>query len=240
MAKLLIITPFYNVDYLLEQAIESILQQTYKNIQLVLINDGSTDNSYEVAKKYEDRSNVTVIDNNDNQGPYNRINQALELYKDKEWDLVHFHDADDVSDLTRFEKIIQFFDQNPKMLACKTTFVRVHYPSNEIAYENGRQHITTSEGIAFYRRKVFEEIGYFDKTVYSGDTEYYWRLQAWINHNKLDYYLGEHKDVLYIAYLRGNNNLTVSIPIQNRAPYYNRIFKDIQFMAQTGNFKRTL
>ena len=48
-----VIVPIYNVENYLKKCIDSILCQTYSNLEIILVNDGSTDNSYEIAKKFE-------------------------------------------------------------------------------------------------------------------------------------------------------------------------------------------
>ena len=53
MEKVSVIMSVYNSDKFLKEAIESILNQTYKNIEFIIIDDGSTDNSKEIIKKYE-------------------------------------------------------------------------------------------------------------------------------------------------------------------------------------------
>ena len=52
MTKISIIIPVYNTEQYLEQCIDSILNQTLKDIEIILINDGSTDKSYNILKKY--------------------------------------------------------------------------------------------------------------------------------------------------------------------------------------------
>ena len=58
--KLLVIIPYYNVEKHLEEAIEGIIQQTYQNWHLVLIDDASTDNSRKVAEKYKDNKKIIL------------------------------------------------------------------------------------------------------------------------------------------------------------------------------------
>ena len=155
MNKFLIIIPYYNPGDCLEEAIEGILQQHYQNFHLVLINDASTDNSNQIAKHYKNDKRITILDNTENRGCYYGVNKALEQFKNGEWDYWHFHGGDDVSDLTRLDKINTFLNQNINIVGLKTTYVRVHYDTKKIAYENGKPHITTSEGCAFYSKKVF-------------------------------------------------------------------------------------
>lgn len=242
MDKILVIIPIYNVEKYLEGAIESVLQQTHKNFELVLIDDCSTDNSYKIAKSYEHLDNVTVLKNDKNKGCYYTRNRGLELFKDKEWDYFTIHDGDDVSDITRFEKILKFFNDNPKIIGSKTTAARVHYSTGEVDIENGKPRIHPSDGIAFYTRKAFDTIGYFDNTRFSGDTDYLWRLQAWINSNKKDYTLQNHTECLYIAYIR-DDNLTVKFPIggQSRQEYFQKKMNEIyNVMIPNNNFYREI
>ena len=49
-----LIAPFYNGEKYLERFLKSVLSQTYYNVQFILVNDGSTDNSYDIVKKFED------------------------------------------------------------------------------------------------------------------------------------------------------------------------------------------
>jgi len=240
--KILVIIPIYNVEKYLEGAIESVLQQTYKNFELVLIDDCSTDNSYKIAKSYEHLNNVTVLKNDKNRGCYYTRNRGLELFADKEWDYFTIHDGDDVSDVERFEKLIKFFKDNPKIIGSKTTAARVHYSTGEVDIENGKPRIHPSDGIAFYTRKAFDTIGYFDNTKFSGDTDYLWRLQAWIQTNKKEDILQDHIECLYIAYIR-EDNLTVNYPIsgKDRQDYFRKIANDINnIMIPNNNFYREI
>ena len=137
MKKLLVIIPIYNKEEFLEGAIESVLQQTYKNVELILIDDYSTDNSLKISKSYEHLNNVTVLHNPQNKGCYYTRNKGLNYFKNKEWDYFTIHDSDDISDINRFETIINYLNSNPKTLGLKTGFVRTHYDTKEVDTLNG-------------------------------------------------------------------------------------------------------
>ena len=68
MNKLLVIVPIWNKEQFLANTIEGILQQTFTNFELVLIDDFSTDRSLEIIKPYLDKPNVTLLQNNENKG----------------------------------------------------------------------------------------------------------------------------------------------------------------------------
>lgn len=86
-----IIVPVYNTSCYLEKCIESILNQKYNNFELIMVNDGSTDNSLEICKKYESLENVYVFDIV-NQGVSHARNYGLKNAKGK---YVVFVDSDD-------------------------------------------------------------------------------------------------------------------------------------------------
>tara|TARA_B100001094_G_scaffold274093_1_gene280847 strand:- start:2586 stop:3311 length:726 start_codon:yes stop_codon:yes gene_type:complete len=240
MKKLLVIIPFYNVEAHLEEAIEGVLQQTYQNFHLILIDDASTDNSRKIAEKYKEHKKVNILYNTENKGCYYSVNKALLYSSNHEWDYWHYHGGDDVSDLTRFEKVMGFLEENPKIMGCKTTFVRVHYDSKEVDILDGQPHIGTSEGIAFYSRIAFENLGYYDNTRFGGDTDYFWRLGSWIHKNELDYQLGEHKECLYIAYLRKTNLVIQYDWTHDRPNYWKKSQEEIEIMEKRNDFYRDM
>lgn len=94
MEKLIsIIIPVYNAEEYLPQNIESILQQDYSNIELILVNDGSTDNSLEVMKKYQNNDSRIIILNQKNSGAPTARNYGLDYSKGH---YIQFVDSDDV------------------------------------------------------------------------------------------------------------------------------------------------
>lgn len=87
-----IIVPIYNPGNFLERCINSIINQTYKNIQIILVNDGSTDGSLEICKKYEKIDKRIVLYNQPNKGVSIARNKGLDLAKGE---YVIFVDSDD-------------------------------------------------------------------------------------------------------------------------------------------------
>lgn len=110
MEKVSVIMSVYNSDKFLKEAIESILNQTYKNIEFIIIDDGSTDNSKEIIKKYEKiDKRIIFIENKENIGLTKNLNKAIELSSSN---YIARMDSDDVSDVTRIEKQIDFLQKN--------------------------------------------------------------------------------------------------------------------------------
>ena len=98
--KISIIVPVYNSEKYLEENIKSILNQTYKNIEVIYINDGSTDNSLNILKKYKGK---IIILNQKNQGAPVSRNKGLKIATG---DYVMFFDSDDILNENAIEVLI--------------------------------------------------------------------------------------------------------------------------------------
>lgn len=89
--KVSILIPLYNAEYYIAETIDSIIKQTYKNIEIIIVDDGSTDNSYEIAQNYASEK-VKVVQQA-NKGACAARNKALEL---STGEYIVFFDADDI------------------------------------------------------------------------------------------------------------------------------------------------
>ncbi|QBO37078.1 glycosyltransferase [Periweissella cryptocerci] len=99
-----IVVPVYNVEVVLSRCMESILNQTYSNLQIILVNDGSTDNSGNVCDEYAKKdSRVTVI-HQKNQGLSAARNNALPSVKGK---YLMFVDSDDFIDTNLISELVE-------------------------------------------------------------------------------------------------------------------------------------
>lgn len=228
MSKLLVIVPIWNKEQFLERTIEGILQQTFTNFELVLVDDCSTDDSLRIAKTYEHLNNVTLLQNIENRGCYFSRNRGLEHFKDKEWGYFTIHDADDVSDLRRFQHFVDLFNNNPQVMGIKSTSIEYDSKTNEPTIKEGNHCTFTGEGTAFYRREAFEELGYFDNTRFSGDTDYMWRLEAVCATKNTEWKVGASKEILYINYSHDNNITKLYDWEVTRPRYWGKIKKEIQ------------
>ena len=105
-----IIVPVYNAEKYIGETIESVLCQTYPCINLILVDDGSTDKSGSVCDKYAEENNIIQVLHNSNQGVSTTRNDGLTMVKDG---YVCFLDSDDVlCDAQMFEKISNIIINN--------------------------------------------------------------------------------------------------------------------------------
>ena len=113
-----VILPTFNAEKHLAEAIGSILNQTYKNLELILLNDGSTDKTEAIIQSFND-NRIHYINNGKNIGLVATLNKGIELAKGK---YIARMDADDISLPTRFEKQIAFMEGNSSIGACGTHY----------------------------------------------------------------------------------------------------------------------
>ena len=109
-SKVSIIIPVYNAEKFIEKGIKSILEQTYKNIEIILINDGSADNSLKIIKKYEKKfPDIIKVYNQKNMGVGKTRNKGIEV---SNGDYITFIDADDYIDSDFIETLMNKISDN--------------------------------------------------------------------------------------------------------------------------------
>lgn len=115
-----VIMPCYNATSYLKEAIESIIEQTYKKLEIIVINDGSTDNTLSILKEYTRMdSRLKIINQTSNQGLVSSLNLGIGKATG---DYIARMDADDVSILNRIERQINFLQLNPDIDAVSCGF----------------------------------------------------------------------------------------------------------------------
>ena len=104
-----VILPNFNKAKFIEEAINSVLSQTFKNWYLYIIDDNSTDNSKEIIDKFSDIKNVIIIKLQKNKGPSFCRNYAMRISKSK---YISFIDSDDSWFNNKLEKQVLFMEEN--------------------------------------------------------------------------------------------------------------------------------
>jgi len=110
MSMISVIIPCYNYGHLIANTIDSILDQTYQNFQIIIINDGSTDNTEEVVLKYVEKDKRIDYYKFPNSGLGTSRNRGIEMVTGN---YVQFLDADDLIEKRKFEIQLQIFNDNP-------------------------------------------------------------------------------------------------------------------------------
>ncbi|MBF9001209.1 glycosyltransferase family 2 protein [Vibrio nitrifigilis] len=119
MTAITVILPAFNAQAYICRAIDSVLDQTFTDFELLVINDGSTDLTQSLVEDYED-SRIRLVNMPHNVGLIAVLNYGLSIAKGK---YVARMDADDICLPTRFEKQITFLEENEDYIACGTSII---------------------------------------------------------------------------------------------------------------------
>lgn len=123
-----IIVPVYNAEKFIRETIQTVLNQTYKNWELLLVNDCSTDNSKKIIEEYEKKDKrIHLIELEQNSGAAIARNTGIENSKGR---YIAFLDADDLWDKRKLEKQLKFIKENNYEFT---------YTGYEFADENGNK-----------------------------------------------------------------------------------------------------
>lgn len=97
-----VIIPVYNVEPYVKRCIDTVLNQTYKNIEIIIVDDGSTDNSGKICDEYKNKDNRVIVIHKENGGLSDARNTGIENCKGK---YIVFVDSDDYIETTMVEKL---------------------------------------------------------------------------------------------------------------------------------------
>ena len=195
--KVSIFIPVYNTERFIGQAIESILEQTYTDLELVVLDDCSTDNTFSVCQKYAQKDNrIKLYRNDKNLGMMANWNHGLTLCGGEYWGKL---DADDYWDKNMVADCVKVLDQHSEVGMVCSRFVCVDEGGAEIEGseltlpefarnksvsfvdivrqdpEKMFSYHIAQQGVGLIRRKIFDELGYF-KPLNAADTEMWFRI----------------------------------------------------------------
>ncbi|RRW46124.1 glycosyltransferase [Pseudomonas luteola] len=180
-----IIMPAYNCSETLSLAIDSILNQTWKNLELIVVDDCSSDDTLEIAKSYADKdSRVSIIINSENVGPYVSKNIALAYCNGA---YITGHDADDWAHPQRIENQVKYATSKDSP-ASLIRMLRMGH-SGEITTFSKQSSITpdgcrrTAYISCFFDSKFLKEnLGGWDTVRFGADSEIIKRSELLIGH----------------------------------------------------------
>lgn len=157
-----VIMPVYNGEKYLEEAINSVLNQTFNDYELLIIDDGSTDHSVEIIKKFKDYR-IRLIKNKGNQGIAYTRNVGL---KEAKGEYLAWMDCDDLIEPDRFEIQINYLRKNKEVGICGTALTRFgegkprisrEYPDSNMIKAALLFYPAIRPATAMYRMKMIKE-----------------------------------------------------------------------------------
>lgn len=177
----------YNRQQYIAEAIESVLASTYKNFELIIVDDCSIDNTVAIAKSYEEKdSRIKVFANEQNLGDYPNRNKAASYAKGK---YIKYLDSDDIMYPHCLEVMVNAMEKFPEACYGLSSVGNVSFPFPQCitpseAYKEhfgGLGHFERAPGSAIILKRVFDEVGGFKSKKYVGDTELWFTLSQQYN-----------------------------------------------------------
>ncbi|GAB3530125.1 hypothetical protein GCM10027443_10340 [Pontibacter brevis] len=172
--------PVYNAAKFLAEAIDSILQQSFRDFEFLIIDDGSNDRSVEIVQSYTD-PRIRFIQNEKNLGISATLNKGIELAAGK---YIARMDADDISYPDRLAKQLAYMEANPSC-AMVSSLVRVISENGEFVRQDQFESKYFYYNLTFicwiyhptvmYRKSAVEEVGMY-AVPYAEDFELFWQL----------------------------------------------------------------
>lgn len=204
-----VIIPVYNAEKFLEETIQTVIDQTYTNWELLLINDCSKDKSKEVAKQFLSNK-IKWIDMKKNGGAAKARNKGIELAKGK---YICFLDADDKWDKEKLEKQVSFMKKKDCAFSftsyefaddkCVPNGKQVHVPE-KINYNQSLKNTTIwTSTVMFDMDKLSKDDIYMPNVARGQDTATWWKVLK-----KIDYAYG--LDEILSYYRRTNESLSAN------------------------------
>ena len=170
-----IIVPVYNVEEYLEECLESIRKQTYQDIEVILVNDGSTDGSQAICERYCQMDKRFRLINQKNQGQSVARNRGV---KESLGEYIMFVDSDDVVSLGLLEQLMKYMSDGIDIVECNIT-EDIHclnsegkeigvkeLDSNEALYECFNHGVSWSPVAKLYRREIVEKVPFLENLIY--------------------------------------------------------------------------
>lgn len=177
-----VVMPIYNSEKYLAKAIDSILTQTYSNFELIIVDDGSTDQSGVIIKRYND-SRIQIIRHKTNEGVSASRNEAAAAAKGS---YIAMHDADDISLPGRFDKQVKYLEQNLDIGVLGSSLKAIDEDDNFLYFINlltNPDDLKLAEifsnqiaqSSAMIRREIFKKSGGFNTQMTHAEDTDLWR-----------------------------------------------------------------
>ncbi len=239
-----VLMPVYNAEKFLKDSILSILNQTYQNFEFLIIDDGSTDNSLEVIKKFKDKR-IVLLENKKNKGIVYSLNKGLKIAKGK---YLARMDADDIAYPERLQNQYDFMENNPqidvlgsdyKCFGNSNSVVKMPQKHEEIVasmfFHNSIAHPTV-----FLRLKKIKEFNIFYENtyLYVEDYELWTRERKRLQFTNIDKILLKYR---VHSFQTGSTHIIKQIKNTNKIKeiYLSELYPEISLKEKEIFFKAT-
>ena len=246
--KISVIIPIYNSSQTLERTINSVINQTYKNLEIILVNDGSTDDSIKICKKYAEKDNRIIILNQENKGVGEARNHGIDV---STGDFISFVDSDDTMDENLYKELIatqivtnaDIVESGAKVILGKDNEI-FPYEKNDkiIIYENHdymKNYLNFSLNVSvwgkIYKRELIGDIRFPNLNI-NEDFVFLWevvkRTNLFCENLNVNYHYYLDKEVSLSKAPFSSNNMTMISHIEDVVNDVKNIYPDLNKTAK--------
>jgi len=179
--KVSVVMPAYNASDYIKEAIDSVLNQTYSNFELIIIDDASTDNTWEIIKSYDDKR-IRPYKNEENLKIVKTRNKGFDLVSNNS-KYIAIMDSDDICMPKRLKKEVNFLEKNKEYGLVGSHLIIINENSKKIGkrkyftnYEDIKKNILVKNPIAqpsvMIRKKVIDEVSGYTSEGYDRSRDY--------------------------------------------------------------------
>ncbi|WP_333866568.1 glycosyltransferase family 2 protein [Sphingobacterium sp.] len=233
-----VVIPLYNKEFSIKRTLESVLNQTFSNFEIIVVNDGSTDDSLEVAKLIND-SRVRIIDQH-NGGVSSARNRGI---KEGQYEWIVFLDADDLWEPNHLETINSMIVKFPNDRVFCTSFIRSteNLPVEkdrkisiiEDYFEEASKYHFFWTSVTCINKTVFNDVGVFNERLSRGED-----LDLWARIGK-KYRFIRSKEVTAIYVQDSDNKLSFTKTSLDKSILNNISFQGLN-KSQAAYFKKLI
>ena len=186
MPKISIIVPIYNSEEYLKECLNSLVNQAFKDIEIICVNDGSTDNSLEIVKHFAEKDSRIKVINQENKGQSAARNAGLKIASG-EW--ITFIDSDDYIDLNTYERALTvsnvdvicfgievYGDNLYATRQADNEYYKIKYKS--LVHLNNKIRLNTDVSVCdkLFKKEIIDNYGIrFPEGMHFEDAEFYWK-----------------------------------------------------------------
>lgn len=239
LPKITVITPSYNQGAYIEETILSVLNQNYPNLEYIIIDGGSSDNSLDIIKKYETK--ITRWISEKDSGQSNAINKGIKLATG---DIINWLNSDDQLESDALFDIANLYLSNPdcNLFVGQTEFFssekkygrggKILFPTREITFAHG----TLNQPAMFYKTETVKKLGLLNETLhYCMDAEWWLKYLLYFDISTIAV-----SDNVWAKFRFHDTSKTISNPTEfkkEKSEIYNRIFSHYKVTENKNNIK---
>ncbi len=168
--KISVVIPLYNREKFISRAIESILNQTHSIDEIIVVDDGSSDNSLEVLKEFENKIKIIT---QENRGVSSARNRGI---KESSFDWITFLDSDDEWNENKIKDQVEFHINNPEILFSHTQELWIrngkkvnqkshHKKFGGFCFEENLDFCHIAPSSVMMNKSIFDKVGFFDESL---------------------------------------------------------------------------